>query len=249
MSIRGRTGGVLTDARRRRALRHVFAGLLLAGFTGFGVPAGARSEAIASIPPSLLAQLHDSGLIGTAEPVQPFAWTVVMTRPLRSPRRHRESYSGTPPGAPAGLSPMVREELTEDGTTKRTVRGVSVRGLVFVRPGETELEVRVHRLRLPLVHDESFRIEYDDDSGALVENCVVGEEVAASTVHPAIPGLATRIDCKGAGRYRRIPVDVSATVLYLHEPGVFIAVEQAIDSPIGRLRSGVRVAAFEMDRS
>lgn len=238
----------MTDARRRRARRGAVACLVLAGCAGFGVPAAAEPDGISSIPPPLLAELHDSGLIGTAEAVRPFAWTIVMTRPLRSPRRHRETYSGTPPGAPAGLSPMVREELAEDGTTKRTVRGVSVRGLVFVRPGETELEVRVHRLRLPLAHDGRFRIEYDDDNGTLVEDCVVGEEIAASTVHPAIPGAATRIDCKGSGRYRRIPVDVSASVLYLHEPGVFIAVEQAIDSPIGRLRSGVRVVAFAMDR-
>jgi len=239
----------LSEARRGRAVRHAFAGLLLAGSCAlFAGPARAEADAVASIAPTLLEQLHGSGLIGTAEPVRPFTWTIVMTRPLRAPRHRRETYAGTPPAAPAGMSPMVREELDGDGRTKRVVRGVSVRGLVFVRPGETELEVRVHGLRLPLARGERFRIEYDDGDGVLVENCVAGDEVAASTVHPAIPGIATRIDCEGTGRYKRIRVDVSATVLYLHDPGVFVAVEQAIDSPIGRLRSGVRVVAFEMGR-
>lgn len=196
----------------------------------------------------MLEELRASGLIGTAEPVQPFAWTIVMTRPLRSPRRHRETYAGTPPGAPLGLSPMVRDELDEDGRTKRTVHGVSVRGLVFVKPGEARLDVRVHGLRMPLQPGERFRIEYDEGDGELVEDCRVGGDVAASTVHPAIPGRATRIECAGSGRYKRIRVRVSATVMYLHEPGVFVGVEQSIDSPLGRLRSGVRVVAFAMDR-
>ena len=141
---------------------------------------------------------------------------------------------------------MVREELLEDGRTKRTVRGVSVRGLVFVKAGETRLDVRVSGLRLPLTQGEQFRIEYDDDDGDLVENCRVGGVAAASTVHPAIPGSATRIDCSGSGHYKRIGVNVSATVMYLHEPGVFVGVEQALDSPLGRLRSAVRVVSFAM---
>ncbi len=213
------------------------------------VPAQAADpDPVASIAPTLLQELHASGLIGTAEPVRPFAWTIEMTRPLRAARHRRETYAGTPTGAPAGLSPMVRDELTEEGRTKRTVHGVSVRGLVFVRPGENELEVRVRDLQMPLEQGQRFRIEYDDENGALVEDCTVGEEVAASVVHAAIPGRATRIDCEGKGRYKRIPVSVSAKVVYLHEPGVFVAVEQAIDSPIGRLRSGVRVVAFSMER-
>lgn len=170
-----------------------------------------------------------------------------MTRPLRAPRRHRETFAGTPPGDPAGLSPMVREELAEDGRTKRIVRGVSVRGLMFVKPRDTALDVRVRDLHMPLTRGERFRIEYDDGDGDLVEDCHVGAEVAASTLHPAIPGSATRIDCTGVGRYKRIGVSVSATVMYLHEPGVFVGVEQAIDSPLGRLRSGVRIVSFSMD--
>ncbi|MCD6682117.1 MAG: hypothetical protein LT102_15980 [Burkholderiaceae bacterium] len=206
----------------------------------------AAVDPIASLAPSLLGELRASGLIGTAQAVRPFRWTIVMTRPLRSPRRHRETYAGTPPGAPAGLSPMVREELDEAGSTKRTVRGVSVRGLVFLKAGDTRLDVRVSGLHMPLARGEQFRIEYDDGDGALVENCVVGGDVAAATVHRSIPGAATRIECAGTGRYKRIGVKVSAVVMYLHEPGVFVGVEQALDSPLGRLRSGVRVVSFEM---
>lgn len=206
----------------------------------------AVADPVVSIAPSLLEELRASGLVGTAEPVRAFTWTIVMTRPLRSPRRHRETFAGTPPGAPAGLSPMVREELSEDGRTKRTVRGVSVRGLVFVKAGDTSLDVRVRGLRMPLAQGQRFRIEYDDGDGALVEDCRVGGDVPASTVNASIPGAATRIDCAGTGRYKRIGVNVSATVVYLHEPGVFVGVEQAIDSPLGRLRSGVRVVSFAM---
>lgn len=209
-------------------------------------PPATVADPIASLAPSLLGELRTSGLIGTAEAVRPFRWTIVMTRPLRAPRRHRETYAGTPPGAPTGLSPMVREELDEAGGTKRTVRGVSVRGLVFLKAGDSRLDVRVSGLRMPLARGEQFRIEYDDGDGALVEDCRVGGDVAAATVHPSIPGAATRIDCAGTGRYKRIGVKVSATVMYLHEPGVFVGVEQALDSPLGRLRSGVRVVSFEM---
>ena len=206
----------------------------------------AAVDPIASLAPSLLGELRASGLIGTAEAVRPFRWTIVMTRPLRSPRRHRETYAGTPPGAPAGLSPMVREELDEAGSTKRTVRGVSVRGLVFLKAGDRRLDVRVSGLRLPLARGDRFRIEYDDGDGALVEDCQVADDDAAATVHPSIPGAATRIECAGTGRYKRIGVKVSAVVMYLHEPGVFVGVEQALDSPLGTLRSGVRVVSFEM---
>jgi len=209
-------------------------------------PPAPSADPIAALAPSLLAELRASGLIGTAEAVRPFRWTTITTRPLRPPRRHRETYAGTPPGAPVGLSPMVREELDEAGSTKRTVRGVSVRGLVFLKARDTRLDVRVRGLRMPLVRGDQFRIEYDEGDGALVEDCRVGGDVAASTVHPSIPGAATRIDCAGTGRYKRIGVKVSATVMYLHEPGVFVGVEQALDSPLGRLRSGVRVVSFEM---
>jgi len=230
-------------------VRRSLAYLLCLACSALALPAqAADSDPVASIAPNLLQELHASGLIGTAEPVRPFAWTIEMTRPLRAARHRRETYAGTPTGAPAGLSPMVRHELTEEGRTKRTVHGVSVRGLVFVRPGENELEVRVRDLRMPLEQGQRFRIEYDDDSGALAEDCTVGVEVAASVVHAAIPGRATRIECEGTGRYKRIPVSVSAKVMYLHEPGVFVAVEQAIDSPLGRLRSGVRVVAFSIER-
>jgi len=208
--------------------------------------APAAADAIASLAPSLLGELRASGLIGTAEAVRPFRWTIVMTRPLRPPRRHRETYAGTPPGAALGLSPMVREELDEAGSTKRTVRGVSVRGLVFLKAGDTRLDVRVSGLRMPLARGDQFRIEYDDGDGALAEDCRVGGDVAAATVHPSIPGSATRIECAGTGRYKRIGVKVSATVMYLHEPGVFVGVEQALDSLLGTLRSGVRVVSFEM---
>lgn len=218
----------------------------------FALACGLAAQWVAAAPvdaiaPPLLEELHDSGLIGgAAQPVRPFTWTVVLTRPLRSPRRQRETYAGTPPGAPVGLSPMVRDELTEAGTIRRTVRGVSVRGLVFVKPGDTSLEVRVHDLKMPLATGQRFRIEYDEDGGELAEDCRVDVEVAAATIHPSIPGRATRIECRGSGRYRRIPVRVSATVMYLHAPGVFVGVEQAIDSPLGRLRSGVRVVEFSM---
>jgi hypothetical protein len=239
----------LIEARLLRAAR-VLAfplGVLCAACAAHAQPAP-RPDPVASISPSMLEELRASGLIGTAEPVRPFAWTIVMTRPLRSPRRHRETYLGTPPGAPPGLSAMARDELDENGRTKRTVLGVSVRGLIFVKPGDTQLDVRVHGMRMPLQQGQRFRIEYDEGDGELVEECRVGDEVAASTVHASIPGRATRIDCAGTGRYKRIGVRVSATVMYLHEPGVFVGVEQAIDSPLGRLRSGVRVVAFAMGR-
>lgn len=249
--IRERAGLVLPEPRRRR--RRVVSWVATYLFCFVCVAAAGRAQAaepdfLASIAPALLEELRASGLIGTAEPVRPFAWTIEMTRPLRSARHRRETYAGTPPGAPAGLSPMVRDELTDEGRTKRTVQGVSVRGLVFVRPGENELEVRVRDLRMPLVPGHRFRIEYDDENGGLVEDCTVGEQVAASVVHAAIPGRATRIECEGTGNYKRIRVSVSAKVVYLHEPGVFVGVEQAIDSPLGRLRSGVRVIAFSMGR-
>ncbi|MCO5100739.1 MAG: hypothetical protein M9885_07550 [Burkholderiaceae bacterium] len=241
----------MTERRSRRAARLAASSLiaLLAGAAAAApaAPAAPAADPVASIAPSLIGELREAGLIGVAEPVRAFTWSTVMTRPLRAPRRHRETFAGTPPGDPAGLSPMVREELAEDGSTKRIVRGVSVRGLIFVKPRDTALDVRVRDLHMPLTRGERFRIEYDDGDGQLVEDCRVGGEVAASTLHSAIPGSATRIDCTGAGRYKRIGVNVSATVMYLHEPGVFVGVEQAIDSPLGRLRSGVRIVSFSMD--
>ncbi len=233
--------------RLRRAARALATPLLVfLGAFAAAAQAAAADDPIASVPPQLLEALQASGLIGTAEPVRPFTWTLVMTRPLRAPRHRRETYAGTPPGALPGLSPMMREELTEEGRTKRTVHGVSVRGLMFVKAGETKLDVRVHGLRMPLTQGQRFRIEYDDDNGELLEDCRIGGEVPAAIVHASIPGLATRIDCAGSGRYKRIGVQVSATVMYLHEAGVFVGVEQAIDSPFGPIRSEVRIVSFAM---
>lgn len=188
-----------------------------------------------------------SGLIGNhLEPMRAFTWSVVIRRPLRSPRRHREAFEGTPAGMLPGLSPMVREELTPAGETRRTVRGVSVRGLMFLRPSERELDVRVVDLRMPLREGHRFRIEYIDEGGSLSEDCVVGGTVAASTVHPAIPGAARRIECTGRGDYHGIGLRVTASVVYLEVPGVFVGVEQAIESPIGRFRTGTDIVEFAM---
>lgn len=141
---------------------------------------------------------------------------------------------------------MVRDVLDEDGTVTRTVQRVSARGLVHLKPGRTEPDTRIEGLRLPLSAGARFHLEYDDRSGRLVEDCVVGDDRAAATVHPAIPGLATQIDCSGTGRYMRIPVKVEATVLYLQEPGVFVSIAQEIHAPIGRLRSGTSIVDFSM---
>lgn len=219
---------------------------LFAAFVLAAPAPAAEPDAIDWIPAPVMSQLRASGLIGSAGRIQPFRWTTVTTRPLRSPRRYRETYAGTPPGAPAGLSPMVREELTDDGEVRRTVRRVSARGLVQLKPGRKEPGLHVQGLRLPPVKGARFRLEYDDGSGNLVEDCVVGDERAASTVHPAIPGRATQIDCSGTGRYLRLPVRVDATVLYLHEPGVFVNVDEEINGPIGRLQSGTRIIDFAM---
>lgn len=210
-------------------------------------PASVQAAPNALLAAPLLDELRGSGLIGShSEPVRAFSWSVVIRRPLRSPRRHREVFEGTPPGAPPGLSPMVRDELTPTGETRRTVRGVSVRGLMFVRPAERELDVRVVGLQMPLREGHRFRLEYVDEGGSLYEDCVVGGTVAASTVHPAIPGDARRIECSGRGDYHGIGLRVTARVVYLEIPGVFVGVEQAIESPIGRFRTGTDVVEFAM---
>lgn len=235
--------------RRSGARRGTPAFLAAAAFVVLAPAAYASpDDPAAGVPAETLAQLRASGLIGTGDGIRPFRWTTVTTRPMRSPRRYRETYAGTPPGAPAGLSAMVRDELDEDGAVKRTVERVSARGLIHLKPGRTEPDVRVDGLRLPLSPGARFRLEYDDGSGTLVEDCIVGEERAAASVHPAIPGQATQIDCAGTGRYMRIPVKVEATVLYLQEPGVFVSIAQEIDAPIGRLRSGTRVVDFSMKK-
>lgn len=208
-------------------------------------PAQAAPNALLAAP--LLDELLRSGLIGgQSEPMRAFSWSIVIRRPLRSPRRHREVFEGTPPGAPPGLSPMVRNELTPKGETRRTVRGVSVRGLMFLRPSERELDVRVLGLQMPLREGHRFRLEYIDEGGSLNEDCVVGGTVAASTVHPAIPGDARRIECSGRGDYHGIGLRVTASVVYLEVPGVFVGVEQAIESPIGRFRTGTDIVEFAM---
>lgn len=200
--------------------------------------------AIAALPASLLQELSTAGLIGRGEPVAAFAWTLEAKRPARAPRRTQERFAGTPPGAPAGLSPVVRETLSP---TRRPPRAaVSVRGLMLVHADDTESEVRVHGLALPLEQGAQFRLDYDDDSSSLSQDCVAGALVSAASVHPAIPGSARTIECSGRGRYHGIPVQVAARVVYLIRLGVFVDLEQRIDSPVGRLRSGTRVLSFEM---
>lgn len=196
----------------------------------------------------LLDELRRVGLIGVpSEPVRAFSWTTVTTRPLRAARNRHEVFAGTPVGAPAGLSPMVREERMPDGAVRRIVRGVSVRGLMLLRPGDDELEVRAQGLSMPLREGQRFDLVYDDDEGgALKQRCTVRATVAASAVHAAIPGEALRIECGGRGSYYGIGVRVSAIVMYLKTPGVFVVTEQAIESPIGRLPAGTRVVDFAM---
>ncbi len=248
-SIARERHGLLRIGRRRAGVRwsgrRRVLGLLASAMFAAPVPA-ATVDPGALVPPETLAQLRASGLIGTGHGIRPFRWTTVTTRPMRSPRRYRETFAGTPPGAPAGLSAMVRDELDEDDAVKRTVQRVSARGLIHLKPGRAEPDVRIEGLHLPLSTGARFHLEYDDGSGRLIEDCVVGDDRAASSVHPAIPGRATQIDCSGTGRYMGIPVKVEATVLYLQQPGVFVSVSQEIHAPIGRLRSGTSIVDFSM---
>lgn len=206
--------------------------------------ARASAAAIAALPRGLLDALGATGLIGHGEPVAAFAWTLENKRPARAARQLRERFAGTPRGAPAGLSPMQREVL---GPNPRPPRdGVSVRGLTVVRPHDTEVEVRVRDLALPLREGARFRLDYDENGSSLSQECTVGSLVPASTVFESIPGEARDIACSGEGRYRGIPVQVSAKVAYLLRLGVFLVQEQRIDTPLGALRAGTRVLSFEM---
>lgn len=199
---------------------------------------------VAALSTQLLEALSSAGLVGRGEAVAPFTWTLEIRRPARAPRQVREQFSGTPPGAPVGLSPVVRETL---GPKPRPPRpGVSVRALTVVHPGDVDLDVRIEGLVLPLEPGARFRLDYDEDHSSLSQTCVVGAPRPASGVHPAIPGSARSIECSGRGSYHGIPVQVFATMLYFARLGVFLNLEQRIDSPVGRLRGGTRVLNFEM---
>ncbi|HMN65974.1 MAG: hypothetical protein KF786_09725 [Burkholderiaceae bacterium] len=121
-----------------------------------------------------------------------------------------------------------------------------MRGLTVLYPGDTVADVSVAELSLPLAPGARFRLDYAEDGASLSQACVVGASVPASSVHPAMPGNAWSIECSGRGRYHGIPVQAGATVLYFVRLGVFLEVEQRIDSPLGRLRGGTRVISFEM---
>jgi hypothetical protein len=209
-----------------------------------GNPAATSSPAIAALPGGLLEALAATGLIGRGDPVAAFAWTLENKRPARAARRLHERFAGTPQGAPAGLSPMQREVLGPEPRPPRA--GVSVRGLTVVRPNDTEVDVRVRDLALPLREGSRFRLDYDEDGSSLSQECTVGGLVPASVVFASIPGEARDIACSGEGRYRGIPVQVSAKVAYFLRLGVFLVQEQRIDTPLGALRAGTRVLSFEM---
>jgi hypothetical protein len=197
-----------------------------------------------ALPGELVEALAKAGLIGRGEPVAAFAWTLEAKRPARSPRRTRERFAGTPPGAPVGLSPVLREHLAPKVRPARA--GVSVRGLTVVRADDAGLDVVVDGLALPLEQGARFQLDYHEDGSSLAQSCTVGALVPASSVHAAIPGSARAIDCSGRGRYHGIPVRVTAKVVYLVALGVFLDVEQRIEAPVGHLRGGTRVLSFEM---
>ncbi len=201
-----------------------------------------RDGDVAALRADLVAELARAGLVGRGEPVAAFSWTLEQKRPARSARRIDERFAGTPAGAPAGLSPMVRMVTSPKPRGPRA--GVSVRGLMVVRPGDDELEVRVEGLVFPLEAGARFRLSWVDEDGSLSQECVAGALVAASRAHPAIPGGARMVECSGRGRYHGIGVRVGASVLYLVALGVFLTVDERIDSPIGRLRGGNRVLSF-----
>lgn len=209
-----------------------------------GDPPATSSPAVAALPGGLLEALAATGLIGRGDPVAAFAWTLENKRPARAARRLHERFAGTPQGAPAGLSPMQREVLGPEPRPPRA--GVSVRGLTVVRPNDTEVDVRVRDLALPLREGSRFRLDYDEDGSSLSQECTVGGLVPASVVFASIPGEARDIACSGEGRYRGIPVQVSAKVAYFLRLGVFLVQEQRIDTPLGALRAGTRVLSFEM---
>lgn len=225
----------------------------------------AASAAVAGLPPlraSVLDALASSGLIGGAgDRVAAFAWTLESTRPLRSPRWQHERFSGTPPGVPAGLSPIWRQYLPGDPREAQTAApgpigadqaaaagpadGYSARGLMIVRPDDAELPVRIAGLVLPLVAGAQFGMSYDEDGASLSQTCTVGASAPAASIHPGLPGEAQSVTCAGRGSYRGIPVRGGASVVYLPRLGVFLNVEQHIDSPFGKLRWSTRVLSFE----
>lgn len=210
-------------------------------------PADAATSAegdIATLPAALIDTLSRTGLTGRGEAVAAFTWTLETRRPARGPRQIRERYAGTPHGAPAGLSPVVHETLSPKPRPARA--GVSVRGLTIVRPGDDGLDVRVDGLSLPLEQGAHFRLEFDDEGSSLSQTCIVGALRPAADVHPAMPGGARAIECSGNGSYHGVPVRAVATMLYFVRLGVFLELEQRIDSPLGRLRGSTRVLSFEM---
>jgi hypothetical protein len=198
----------------------------------------------ASLPPALLEALSAAGLTGRGERVAAFDWTLEIRRPARGPRKIRERFAGSQPGLPLGLSPVLHETLSP--RPRGPHQGLSVRGLTVVYPGDTVADVSVSELSLPLAPGARFRLDYAEDGASLSQACVVGASVPASSVHPAMPGSAWTIECSGRGRYHGIPVQAGATVLYFVRLGVFLEIEQRIDSPLGRLRGGTRVVSFEM---
>lgn len=199
---------------------------------------------LASLPPALVDTLFSAGLVGRGEPVAAFDWTLENRRPTRPLRRLRERFDGGGPELPAGLSPVTHETLAPRRRGPR--RGISVRGLTVVHPGDSVLEVQVQGLQLPLSQGARFRLDYDEDGSSLTQHCVVGAALAASSVHPDMPGSAHSIECDGRGRYHGVAVRAGATVLYFERLGVFLQVEQHIDTPFGRLRGSTRVIDFAM---
>lgn len=227
----------------------------------------------AGLPPlgaALREALTRAGLIGRAiDPVQAFSWTLESSRPARPPRWQRERFAGTPPGLTAGLSPIWREYLPGNpqeaasappgagsappaspppAAASGPADGYSVRGLMIVHPGDSELPMHVAGLSLPLTEGARFRLDYNDDGASLSQTCTVGGSGPAANLYPTLPGEARTIACVGQGSYRGIPVRGGATVAYLPRLGVFLNVEQHIDSPLGRLRWATRIVNFEMTR-
>src|SRR5690606_23140476 len=124
---------------------------------------------VEALPDVLVQALAKAGLIGRGEPVAAFTWTLEAKRPARAPRRTHERFAGTPPGAPAGLSPMLREHLSPKARPPRA--GVSVRGLTVVRADDTGLDVVVDGLALPLEQGARFQLGYHEDGSSLAQSC------------------------------------------------------------------------------
>lgn len=226
---------------RRLALAALFSGVAAAGAPAQGV----ASDRVPA--PDLVAGLREAGLIGAGEPVPGFAWTLEVKRPMREPRLVSERFLGSPEGELVGLSPMIRIYGPQPAPpASGQASAWSVRGLATVHPQDTRLEVAVRGLRLPLVPGAGFRLDWHDDSSELEQNCKVLGRSPASELHPALPGPARRIECEGQGRYKGIPVDVSATVFYLERLGVFVRAENTIRTPLGALQSWTRIKGFSM---